>query len=204
LNESFSNGRQVTLEDCGVALNDVREAYKIICDLPETVIRSMMKSIENILKRPGRMLKRKEDIKFLMIILENPELHRHHDIIKRTFGLLSNLSNELHHYLVHWFTRLSTDGFRKRIELVNSFITFLLNEQRNTGPGVPPDYESDWRISSAARVMALLFAANKRSSKVPLSDFYNTLVDYIELVADFNTWEQRSGLVNIGGLDYSR
>ncbi|RIA93174.1 hypothetical protein C1645_796650 [Glomus cerebriforme] len=165
---------------------------------PESVIRSMMKSIESILKRPGRVLKRKEDIKFLMIILENPllgqhnnfpqELHHHHDIIKRTFGLLSNLSNELHHYLVNWFTRLSTDVFRKRIELVNSFITFLLNKQRNTSPGTSPDYESDWRISSAARVMALLY--------------------YIELLADFNTWEQRSGkfafcqypfLISMGG-----
>ena len=48
-----------------------------------------------------------------------------------------------------------------------------------------------------------LVAANKQSFKVPLSDFYNTLVDYIELVADFNTWELRSGLVNIGGLVYS-
>ncbi|EXX78220.1 hypothetical protein RirG_016970 [Rhizophagus irregularis DAOM 197198w] len=54
LNESFSNGRPVALDDCGVALDDVREAYRIICDLPESVIRSMMKSTENILKRPGR------------------------------------------------------------------------------------------------------------------------------------------------------
>ncbi|RGB41112.1 hypothetical protein C1646_649703 [Rhizophagus diaphanus] len=217
LNESFSNGRPVALDDCGVALDDVREAYDIICGLPESVIRSMMKSTENILKRPGRMLKRKEDIKFLMIILENPllgqhnypqELYHHHDIIKRIFGLLSNLSNELHHYLVNWFTRLSVKIFRKRIELVNSFITFLLNKQRNTSPRIPPDYESDWKISSAARVMALLFAANKQSSKVSLSDFYNTFVDYIDLLTDYNTWEQRSGkfafcqypfLISMGG-----
>lgn len=55
-----------------------------------------------------------------------------------------------------FFFRLSVNIFRKRIELVNSFITFLLNKQRNTSPRIPPDYESDWRISSAARVMALL------------------------------------------------
>ncbi|CAI2170422.1 1132_t:CDS:10 [Funneliformis geosporum] len=218
LNESFSNGRQVTLEDCGVALDQVRETYKIMLELPVSVIRSMMKSVENILKRPGRMLKRREDIKFLMIILENPllaqhnfpqESQYHHNIVKRIFGLLSNLSNELHHYLVNWFARLSTTIFRKRVELVNSFITFRLSKlskQRNKTS--PEDYESDWRISSAARVMALLFAANKQQIKVPLSDFYNTMVDYIELIEDFDRWEQRQGkfafcqypfLISMGG-----
>jgi len=43
-----------------------------------------------------------------------------------------------------------------------------------------------------------LVAANKQQPKIPLSDFYNTMVDYIELIADFDTWEQRSGLVMVG------
>ncbi|CAG8475574.1 1330_t:CDS:10 [Acaulospora morrowiae] len=218
LNESFSNGRPVTLEDCGVSLEQVREAYRILLELPVSVIRAMMKSIETILKRPGRMLKRKEDIKFLMIILENPllaqhnypqESQYHHNIVKRVFGLLSNLSNELHHFLVNWFTRHPTAIFRKRVELVNSFITFrLAKQQRSASPGSAPAYETDWRISSAARVMALLFAANKQQSKISLSEFYNTMVDYIALISDFDTWEQRSGkfafcqypfLISMGG-----
>ncbi|CAG8518597.1 5982_t:CDS:10 [Acaulospora colombiana] len=138
LNESFSNGRPITVEDCGVALDQVREAYRILLELPVSVIRAMMKSIESILKRPGRLAK----------------------------------------------------------------------QQRSISPGSSLAYETDWRISSAARVMALLFAANKKQSKIPLSEFYNTMVDYIPLISDFDTWEQRSGkfafcqypfLISMGG-----
>ncbi|CAG8491349.1 232_t:CDS:10 [Diversispora eburnea] len=202
LNESFSNGHIITLDDCGVALDQVRETYRILLEMPVNIIRAMMKSIETILK---------QDIKFLMIILEvctNPLLSQHnfpqesqyhHNIVKRVFGLLSNLSNELHHFLVNWFMRYSTAIFRKRVDLVNSFISYRLNKQQrvaNTGT-----YETDWRVGSAARVMALLFAANKQQNKIPLSEFYNTFVDYfIQLINDFDTWEQRSGLVFISPL----
>ncbi|CAG8554900.1 10133_t:CDS:10 [Paraglomus brasilianum] len=214
---AVSMGRSVNLDDCGVALDQVREAYRILLELPVNVIRVMMKSIENVLKRPGRILKNTDEIKFLMIILENPLLSQHnfpresqyhHNIVKRIFGLLSNLTNELHHYLVNWFSRLSVTTFRKRVELVNAFVSSRLNkQQRNTCPG-PVTYESDWQIGSAARVMALLFAANKQHSKISLSEFYNAMVDCIDFIVDYDNWEQRTGkfafcqypfLISMGG-----
>lgn len=81
-------------------------------------------------------------------------------------------------------------------------------------------YGEDWQIRAAARVMALLFAANTYKSPrrrpgvlydhrgaapgglaarrnhgqvLPISSFYNTLLDYSDLVADFETWEARNG-----------
>ena len=79
------------------------------------------------------------------------------------------------------------------------------------------DYSEDWQLKAAAKVMAMLFAANntwqaKRAgltpaqtsisslSKprtkmhgqlLPTSDFYNTLLDYYDLVADFKAWESK-------------
>ncbi|KAK5371282.1 putative E3 ubiquitin-protein ligase [Exophiala xenobiotica] len=80
-------------------------------------------------------------------------------------------------------------------------------------------YSEDWQIRAAARVMALLFQANighaarKRDATVthdqrhqspgqnakhqanshgqiiPISSFYNTMLDYADLVNDFETWE---------------
>lgn len=80
-------------------------------------------------------------------------------------------------------------------------------------------YGEDWQIRAAARVMALLFQANightgkKRDGSssyeprvhspghnakhqtfshgqiIPISSFYNTMLDYADLVADFETWE---------------
>ncbi|EHY53349.1 putative E3 ubiquitin-protein ligase [Exophiala dermatitidis] len=80
-------------------------------------------------------------------------------------------------------------------------------------------YGEDWQIRAAARVMALLFQANVGHSGrrrdglgsqeqrllgtghglkltgssygqiIPISSFYNTMLDYADLVADFETWE---------------
>ncbi|KAG9232293.1 ubiquitin-protein ligase-like protein E3 [Amylocarpus encephaloides] len=85
--------------------------------------------------------------------------------------------------------------------------------------GKPPAvvYDDDWQIRAAARVMALLFSANNNgharrpqgnASHLALvqagrekalahgqilstSDFYNTLLDYSNLIADFEAWEAK-------------
>jgi E3 ubiquitin-protein ligase HECTD2 len=85
-------------------------------------------------------------------------------------------------------------------------------------------YDDDWQIKAAARVMALLFAANNSRSSchdsektsvilekshsitlkacersryhdqiLPTSHFYNTLLDYSDLIADFEAWETKRG-----------
>ena len=83
-------------------------------------------------------------------------------------------------------------------------------------------YGDDWQVRAAARVMALLFAANtghpakKRETipynqrmqsarlnakhqahahgqVVPISNFYNMMLDYADLVADFEAWEANRG-----------
>ncbi|KAJ2958616.1 hypothetical protein NQZ79_g5793 [Umbelopsis isabellina] len=88
---------------------------------------------------------------------------------------------------------LSTPHLQKRINLVNAFITYRITKARRSAAGLPAAYESDWRVISGARVMALLFAANSTSPKIPLSAFYNTMVDYVNLMADFESWQSRSG-----------
>jgi E3 ubiquitin-protein ligase HECTD2 len=87
------------------------------------------------------------------------------------------------------------------------------------GKQKPVLYNDDWQIKAAARVMALLFSANNSSNRrkinsnivgtldagiasvtlatrhliIPISDFYNTLLDYSDLIADFEAWESRRG-----------
>ncbi|SMR44171.1 unnamed protein product [Zymoseptoria tritici ST99CH_3D1] len=80
-------------------------------------------------------------------------------------------------------------------------------------PNAEPDWSNDWQIKAAAKVMSLLFAANniwqgsprdgghsssiphakaRRSGQLlPTSSFYNTLLDYQDLIADFKIWETR-------------
>jgi E3 ubiquitin-protein ligase HECTD2 len=80
-------------------------------------------------------------------------------------------------------------------------------------PNAEPDWVGDWQIKAAAKVMSLLFAANnvwqgkRRESSTSsgitppantrggqllhTSSFYNTLLDYQDLIADFRVWETR-------------
>lgn len=51
-------------------------------------------------------------------------------------------------------------------------------------------YGYDWKLFAYAKLQAILFNANSISKKLPISAFYNTMVDYIDIKSDFSTWEQ--------------
>jgi len=262
LNESFLNGKETSVQDPGVDLEAVRKFYERLRQLPnaQSIFLSLIKTSEVLLRRPGRPLKRKEDLRFLLIILENPGLavnffnsfnpspqsskrksiddartnksrtavlssspentdatrrsshsfsspskegssgrqnsvsslpltdpqHTQHSLLKRIYGIISNLPNELHHYLVNWFARLlSPPVFRRKVEMINSFITYRLTKHQKrallSGPSGASKaqrqlYSNDWQIKASARMMALFFAANSNRQKIELSEFYNTLV----------------------------
>lgn len=250
LNESFPNGKETSIQDPGVDLEAVRTFYQRLKDLPcsQSLFLSLIKTSEVLLRRPGRPLKRKEDLRFLLIILENPALsvnffnspapqpieqpsvdesssprksldtgkrnslsvpsptrhtsrsrensssgssnseaqHTQHSLMKRMYGIMSNLPNELHHYLVNWFARLLTPPvFRRRVEMINTFIAYRLGKHQKrallSGPSGASKaqrqlYTNDWQIKASARMMALFFAANSNRPKIELSEFYNTLV----------------------------
>lgn len=191
---------------------------------------------------------------------------QHSGIIKRILGLMSNVPNDCHRYLITWFSRFSEAHFRRLVDLVGGFVTYRLTRQPGrqrsgsynpiaglipdiSGPGAgtsaqlhaalgisrpsrTPEskakagavtYDDDWQIKAAAKVMSLLFSANNsglarkqtpaqgEASEVvpvsaglaarnrahshgqvlPTSDFYNSLLDYSDLVADFEAWESR-------------
>ncbi|OJJ86528.1 HECT-type E3 ubiquitin-protein ligase [Aspergillus glaucus CBS 516.65] len=266
--------------------------------------RALLKTTENLLKRPRRPLKKAEETRVLLILLANPLLHsstspsgptstsyrderrpssskdpqrlgppdpkqssrkdpsrhrsqgpgQHSGIVKRILGLMANLPNDCHHYLVSWFSRFSAGQFEKLVELIGSFVTYRLTRQhgrkrsesvKNDNNSLIPSFSSpngntpaelhaaingrnqnksgndkkdqpmlygdDWQIRVAARIMSLLFTANhthrrpenqdadsasknqpsRRGHIIPISSFYNTLLDYSDLVADFEAWETK-------------
>ena len=93
------------------------------------------------------------------------------------------------------------------------------SEAKNNSVG----YAEDWQIKAAAKVMSLLFTANNsgrfsrfqktgalesgpvgaslaaqqraqnHAQLLPTSAFYSTLLDYADLIADFEAWESRRG-----------
>ena len=92
-------------------------------------------------------------------------------------------------------------------------------KKRADDPDQEPEYASDWQTKAAAKVMLLLFTANniwqgrrkteteqgillapsaaphaqaKRSGQLlHTSSYYNTLLDYQDMIADFKVWESK-------------
>ncbi|KAI5800062.1 ubiquitin-protein ligase E3A [Geopyxis carbonaria] len=205
-------------------VHDPAQIKLAINEARTSMMKTLLKSTETLLKRPGRPLKRPEDIRFLLVILANPLLYPgsvrlnihsslasgsmavdthstsprttssstsvlikdtgpgyHSGILKRLFGLLSNLPNECHHYLVSWFSTMPEPHFRELVELGGSFTTYRLVRQENklsSTRGKLP-YGNDWQIKATARVMSLFDKANNNSlgrrkpSRTPLLPPHN-------------------------------
>ncbi|KAK9475219.1 uncharacterized protein V1510DRAFT_410368 [Dipodascopsis tothii] len=221
LNRSFGNGKKFSFSDSGINLAEVEEFYAYILSREDAsaLVKVLVKSSEGLLKRPGKPISSPEDLRFLLVILSNPVLHssskyshitvtgttssdtsRPSSVLKRLLGIISTLNNSCHHYLVNWFARLPASSFSSKVELINSFLTHrlskycLLGQERKHGDSTIArleHYGSDWRVRAAARTLALFFAANIQSPKVPISSFYNTLVDYTDITHDFDVWEKQ-------------
>ncbi|KAF8932882.1 putative E3 ubiquitin-protein ligase [Haplosporangium bisporale] len=242
-NSCFGTGRPITYDHCGVDLEETRKAFALLVAMPNSIARAVMIAVEGLLKRPGKYvislgrpimeIREKEDLKFVMIMLECPWLSRHrnpqeseyhHNITKRLFTIISNLPSDLHKYLSSWFRNcLTTPIFHNRINFVNKFITQRLsNQQKSNDRNQHIIYQSDARIQAAARVMHLFFKANQphememldlgknrsgegyvvntsknsavKSQKIPIDEYYNMIVDLIDLPVDFCAWESRSAM----------
>ncbi|KAM0494537.1 hypothetical protein ACHAPB_008022 [Verticillium nonalfalfae] len=190
------------------ALQDLED---VLLAAQERVQRVLLKVTEMLLKRPGRALTDPEDMRFLLILLENPlfgfltfRLIRQNekkyeakvDVID---GLIPNMNTGQSAASLHAALGTSSSSKKKTKEQPKKMI-----------------YHDDWQIRAAARVLALLFAANNtlgvrradatmlgNSSVVlregvqvfgqvlPTSDFYNSMIDYADLIADFEAWETK-------------
>ncbi|KAJ1819717.1 putative E3 ubiquitin-protein ligase [Coemansia sp. RSA 2675] len=134
---NFSFPGKAAGDDPGIDMEEVHAAYKIILALPPQVIRAMMSGIEQILRRPGRPLKQRGDIRYLLIIVENPlllqqnfpqECSYHHHIVKSIVGSIANLPNRMHYTLVLWLSQQSRSSVRRKVQLVGQFISYRVQK----------------------------------------------------------------------------
>lgn len=99
---------------------------------------------------------------------ERPSIGRHSGIIKRILGLISNLSDQCHHQLVAWLSRIPEHLFLQIKDLVGSFVNYRLRRQTDkkvevkvdlTG-GLIPEIPNSRSGASAALLHAALAAPN--------------------------------------------
>ncbi|GAA5960048.1 hypothetical protein JCM8115_004510 [Rhodotorula mucilaginosa] len=164
------------------------------------VVERMRERVEAILQRPGPSLL-DSDGTWLIVLFENPvftataapDSEARHRLQARLIGLVSRLPNTLHHALVTYLSSPTypRPAFLEKVEFVCSFlshrIALCVEADRP-----PTAYVTDWQVQAAARVASLLFAANEKLRRVPLTAFYVTLIDSLgpaALFNDFETWE---------------
>lgn len=106
---------------------------------------TLLIEMENVLIRPQRPLKTPDDMRFLLILLENPLLrldgpglgasknaagNSHHDetnrSVKRILGIVAHLDKECHHVLRSWFSRYDEGKMRTTVEIIGRFLTTRL------------------------------------------------------------------------------
>uniref|UniRef100_A0A8I5TP06 Probable E3 ubiquitin-protein ligase HECTD2 n=1 Tax=Pongo abelii TaxID=9601 RepID=A0A8I5TP06_PONAB len=94
-----------------------------------------------------------------------------------------------HHFLVHWFKKLSQKRFKQLVERLLQFISLRLFPAKPEE--FPPVTKCSWWIPSAAKVLALLNTANNlvHPPLIPYTDFYNSTLDHIDLMEEYHTWQ---------------
>ncbi|KAJ2865667.1 putative E3 ubiquitin-protein ligase, partial [Coemansia erecta] len=156
----------------GLAMDDVYAAYKLILALPPPFIRALMGGIEQLLRRPGRPLRQKSDIRYLLILLENPllaqqsfahEASYHHRMVRSIVGTLANLPPHVHYALVLWFSQRGRSALRRKITLVNQFISSRVQK-----------YDRARQRSQALHVQKQLTAYSAQSNQTELPAFQRT------------------------------
>ncbi|AGO12292.1 AaceriAEL068Wp [[Ashbya] aceris (nom. inval.)] len=58
----------------------------------------------------------------------------------------------------------------------------------------PEDYGNEWHIKTGARLLLCLYVANQSAYKCPVSNFYNTMIDFVDYKRDFELWQDLSKL----------
>ncbi|KAI6714371.1 hypothetical protein JHW43_003031, partial [Diplocarpon mali] len=185
LDSDFQNFRLQLLPDVELA-----KIEKSIMEAQAHISRVLLKTIENLLKRPGRPLKEPSDLRYVTEVAGHvqrksvsPALPgmldsrggagQHSGIIKRILGLLSNVPNECHHHIVSWFARFSDDRFQRTVDLIGSFVTYRLTRQHGkkremeqdlTG-GLIPSIDTGSNRTTPAALHAALGTPNQAVKK---------------------------------------
>ncbi|XP_076467951.1 putative E3 ubiquitin-protein ligase HECTD2 [Babylonia areolata] len=182
-----------TADDSGIHMEYVNAVYDTLMKAPSEVPKEVLKAIINSLLK-DRKPHSKEDLQAYLILLQNPQFSSlsTYVIFAHLLRQVASLTDHDHHFLVHWLKLLEKDRFRGILERLHNFIACRLFPPKPED--LPPNAKCSWWIPCATKVMALLNAANNLAA-VPLvshSDFYNSTLDHLDLMAEYYAWQNPS------------
>uniref|UniRef100_A0A8C9W1X8 HECT-type E3 ubiquitin transferase n=1 Tax=Scleropages formosus TaxID=113540 RepID=A0A8C9W1X8_SCLFO len=191
LNAAFkkeANAAFSTIEDSGVNTKFVSTVYDALIHTPPDIQKSVLKGIINM----KLAFSYGHDVTAASAVsLQNPQYSSMNTyvIYAHLLRQITALAEADHHFLVHWFKKLSPRRFKALVERLLNFISTRLLPARPEE--LPPMAKCSWWIPSATKVLALLNAANSISTPpiIPFTDFYNLTLDHIDIMEDYQTWQ---------------
>ncbi|XP_074089491.1 putative E3 ubiquitin-protein ligase HECTD2 isoform X2 [Macrotis lagotis] len=180
-----------TIEDSGINAKFVNIVYDALLNTPQDIQKSVLKGIINSLLREWKGPRSKDDLRAFFILLQNPQFNNTstYVIYAHLLRQIATLVEADHHFLVHWFKKLSQKRFKQLLDRLLQFISLRLFPAKPEE--FPPMTKCSWWIPSAAKVLALLNTANDLAHLplIPYTDFYNSTLDHIDLMEEYHTWQ---------------
>ncbi|XP_026869280.2 probable E3 ubiquitin-protein ligase HECTD2 [Electrophorus electricus] len=194
LNAAFkkeANAPFNTTEDSGINTKFVNAVYDALLHTPPDTQKSVLKGIINSLLREWKGPRTKDDLRAYFILVQNPQYASTatYVIYAHLLRQIAALAEADHHFLMHWFKKLSQKRFKQLVERLQLFITTRLFPAKPEE--LPPMAKCSWWIPSATKVLSLLNGANSISTPpiLPFADFYNLTLDHIDFMEDYQTWQ---------------
>ncbi|XP_039727678.1 putative E3 ubiquitin-protein ligase HECTD2 isoform X1 [Pteropus medius] len=180
-----------TIEDSGINAKFVNAVYDALLNTPQDIQKTVLKGIINSLLREWKGPRTKDDLRAYFILLQNPQFNNTstYVIYAHLLRQIATLVEADHHFLVHWFKKLSQKRFKQLVERLLQFISLRLFPAKPEE--FPPITKCSWWIPSASKVLALLNTANSLAHPplIPYTDFYNSTLDHIDLMEEYHTWQ---------------
>ena len=180
-----------TGEDLGLCLEDVREVYKLILALPESVSNSLHSAIESLalqLSRSSSSLFHPHQLRQFVILLEYPGLSdptSHKRLLGPLLVALQHLPPSSSVYLEHYFSSWPNDRLVEWNSTLQNLIALSALESEN----------EDWDPHADVFAMASVFAIgsivqqNRTRRFLGFEDFYSQFVnEHLDVTEDFRRY----------------
>nr|XP_028585569.1 probable E3 ubiquitin-protein ligase HECTD2 [Podarcis muralis] len=180
-----------SIEDCGVDAKFVNAVYDALLSSPQDIQKCVLKGIINGLLQEWKGPRTKDDLRAYFVLIQNPLFST-----TSTFVIYAHLLRQIaaltegdHHFLIHWFKKISQKRFKQVLDRLLQFISLRLFPAKPEE--LPPLEKCSWWIPSAAKVLSLFNTSNSLAnpSIVPYMDFYNSTLDHIDVMEEYHNWQ---------------
>ncbi|CAB3382980.1 Hypothetical predicted protein [Cloeon dipterum] len=177
--------------DCGIKLELLHAINDALRGMPSIIHKTVLKSIINSLLEDRPSLRSEDEAKALFALLQSPvfAVQRSYTIFAHVLRRAATLPPPERVLLPHYFRLLGGDRLRSVIRHIAQFVA--IRQFPPSGKVLPPPSKSRWWIPAAARVLALINAANESCSPslIHFSELYNMALDHVDLLKEYFLWQ---------------